>query len=716
MLQHRWFRQSSISTVLLAGLMPLVCHASFDSGCSPTLTLGNQHYDACSNLPILDPANDNETNMHLLLLDMGLAQLEPPRQDSKVWDAIYGVVPFDYESFREAISAKIPNKRLAADSGGDNDYRYEERCQTNKPGTRLFSTQVLNNRLLPQTEKNSLIEQRQSIADACSGNLPFISVNQAMSPTARLYASYMNGAIAFYNGDYATARKIFQALSLVNDPWLRETATYMLVRTAINQTFNSGKDEYGDLDLNKVDKASLTDTFSSISNYFTKYPTGQYAASTRGLLRRAYWMGGQQKKLMTEIIWQLQNSNSRQYNLEINKLPEEVSRRIFDSKLFKKEELTDPFFLGVYDLMYMRDSSAKGYKAISWNELTAQKELFKNQPEFFQYLQACHLYFIQKKPQQALDYLPKQLPDKIGNYLQLSQLVLKGRVMESLQQRDEAYTYWNNLLDRSSNPYQYATIEMALAINLQDRADIAAFFGKDSKIKQNNIKSLMISQAANSDLLQQIINSADSTANEKLAATYTLLDKSLYYQNYQLFVDSFKYLPKNAASYKGYESKDESLQNQPSFANFLWKGHQISKTLKCSNLLDTIKVLAGNPKDEMGRLCYAEYVRLTTDYYAFSSDSAADGGKLSTLGELPQPFKGEEFSRAQVYQDIMQSGTASAELKAYVLYRAVNCYAPSGINDCGGKDVDKDTRKAWFQRLKQDYPTSSWAKSLSYYW
>jgi hypothetical protein len=44
------------------------------------------------------------------------------------------------------------------------------------------------------------------------------------------------------------------------------------------------------------------------------------------------------------------------------------------------------------------------------------------------------------------------------------------------------------------------------------------------------------------------------------------------------------------------------------------------------------------------------------------------------------------------------------------------CYAPSGYNDCGGEDVDKAVRKAWFQQLKRDYPGSVWAKSLKYYW
>ena len=53
---------------------------------------------------------------------------------------------------------------------------------------------------------------------------------------------------------------------------------------------------------------------------------------------------------------------------------------------------------------------------------------------------------------------------------------------------------------------------------------------------------------------------------------------------------------------------------------------------------------------------------------------------------------------------------------AYALYRAVNCYAPSGNNQCGGADVPQEQRRAWFQQLKRDYAGSQWAQKLRYYW
>ena len=67
--------------------------------------------------------------------------------------------------------------------------------------------------------------------------------------------------------------------------------------------------------------------------------------------------------------------------------------------------------------------------------------------------------------------------------------------------------------------------------------------------------------------------------------------------------------------------------------------------------------------------------------------------------------------KVSITADVSAPGKAYAAAgdKAYALYRAINCYAPSGNNSCGGSDVDKSVRKAWFQRLKGDYAKSSWA-------
>ncbi len=65
---------------------------------------------------------------------------------------------------------------------------------------------------------------------------------------------------------------------------------------------------------------------------------------------------------------------------------------------------------------------------------------------------------------------------------------------------------------------------------------------------------------------------------------------------------------------------------------------------------------------------------------------------------------------------VMVDQKAGTEDKAFALYRAVECYASVGDNHCGGKDVDKSTRKAWFNRLKKEFGNTAWAREAKYYY
>ena len=69
-----------------------------------------------------------------------------------------------------------------------------------------------------------------------------------------------------------------------------------------------------------------------------------------------------------------------------------------------------------------------------------------------------------------------------------------------------------------------------------------------------------------------------------------------------------------------------------------------------------------------------------------------------------------------IYRDVIASPSASADDKAFALNRAVRCYQPTGYNSCGGQDVEKAVRKAWYDRLRKQYAATAWAKELKYYW
>ena len=79
-------------------------------------------------------------------------------------------------------------------------------------------------------------------------------------------------------------------------------------------------------------------------------------------------------------------------------------------------------------------------------------------------------------------------------------------------------------------------------------------------------------------------------------------------------------------------------------------------------------------------------------------------------------FPGEPYARGEVYKKLIGSSATPARERAYALYRAINCYAPANNNTCGGKDVEKAQRKAWYDQLKAQYGATTWAKSLRFYW
>ena len=78
-------------------------------------------------------------------------------------------------------------------------------------------------------------------------------------------------------------------------------------------------------------------------------------------------------------------------------------------------------------------------------------------------------------------------------------------------------------------------------------------------------------------------------------------------------------------------------------------------------------------------------------------------------------FQGKAFTRGEVYKRLIKTGP-KGDLQAYALYRAIMCYSPSGINDCADEEVAKSVRKQWYDQIKSDYPNTTWAKSLKYYW
>jgi hypothetical protein len=155
------------------------------------------------------------------------------------------------------------------------------------------------------------------------------------------------------------------------------------------------------------------------------------------------------------------------------------------------------------------------------------------------------------------------------------------------------------------------------------------------------------------------------------------------------------------------------------FTRGTWSGEDYA----CPALAATVGVLARSPADAKAKLCLGEFYRLNGfDEFGRSAGGAGEDEGPSAkrsepkLGAGPEQFPGKPAFRDDLYAQVIADPRAPAAEKAYALFRAVNCYAPSKSNSCSTKSAAESVRRGWFQQLKRDYPASPWAKQLRYYW
>ena len=118
------------------------------------------------------------------------------------------------------------------------------RCASNNQQTALIYLQQLSQ------ATDIPAEEQQSLAPKPSGHIASCDAEQSQqaellpaniqSPNGLLFANYLQGALAFYNGDFTQAMVAFNALSLSPQPWLKETASYMKGRVFLNSAQQNG--------------------------------------------------------------------------------------------------------------------------------------------------------------------------------------------------------------------------------------------------------------------------------------------------------------------------------------------------------------------------------------------------------------------------------------------------------------------------------------------
>ena len=307
-------------------------------------------HSPCDSVPFLSPSNDTRLNLQLLLIDAGRLTASPyPSQYVPPRDVAILLVPFRVWLVQEAT----PRGRNLNSREGEPTAEYAQgegsRCSTSGAGLHAFEDAV-GAAGLPSDEASMLQAARGSLTVDCDARpaSPWMPPKGLHSELGRQFAIYIAGTDAFYAGRFTIAVVHFQKLTHSSNDWLKETSQYMLGRTLINSAQAEAFGEWGELKPESADKANLKDAEAAFELYLRRFPHGRYAASARGLLRRVYWLGGDQNRLAASYERAF-TSPKDESNVTLSDLVQE-----FDSKLLpvgRFNQITSPHVLAVIDLM-----------------------------------------------------------------------------------------------------------------------------------------------------------------------------------------------------------------------------------------------------------------------------------------------------------------------------------------------------------------------------
>ncbi len=399
----------------------------------------------CNNLPALGPGNDTRVNLLLLLFDR---HGTPPERPSA--PLVPATDPFvgRWSDFRDRFSLLRPRTQQDTLPG-------KAHAAAATPAVRGdFEAALGAASDLPPDERTILSSARKALAPTCD-KWPAPPIDNAFqhlrSTSGQAFAAYLRGATAFYDGRFDEAVTAFNSLKESAQPWIADTAAYMVARVEVNRMQAGAFDQYGDFRGSaNVDQQAATRAEASLNAYLQDHPKGQYAASARGLLRRVNWLAGRNDKLTAQYAELLAMPPATR-GISDDALADEI-----DSKLLPQltpQMTSDPTLLAVVDLMRMRGNKAAPANksaSIGLDELEAQRPAFGAASPLFDYLLAVHAFYIDHDNATVLKLLPDATRRRDGDNLWFSRQLLRGLALEAAGDRN-ARGFWIELYPGARN-------------------------------------------------------------------------------------------------------------------------------------------------------------------------------------------------------------------------------------------------------------------------
>ncbi|AWH89203.1 hypothetical protein [Limnobaculum parvum] len=575
-----------------------------------------------------------------------------------------------------------------------------------------FFQLLIDDKALTPEQRKDLAHQRVNLLV----NPELADVSTAVFPEKSHAAdlhNYLLSAAYFYNGNFSEATTGFQNLLKANQPWVAETATYMLFRVALNQSIEHALDEYEMFDVTKSDKNLTSLAAQKAKEYLAAYPTGRYAASTQDLYRRIHWFASD----WNELAKSSEQALGRAANLEmLQTLINEVDTKLLSSDAWQSSENQfvsapdTPMLTLTQTLRRLREGYQSRPNAIlvTEAEINGYKPMFEKagMASAWNYLHSVWLFYLPKDYAKVESSIPAATTQALTDTVDFSLQVLLGQALQAEKKWPQAEAHWRHLLTLKTTAIQQQFLQLMLTNSLAYQGKPELVFAANSPVTSLRFRSLVLKDVADASLLRQQVTSGVNN-EERVIALHTLLTRDLITGNYSDYLKD-RALGKDSVSLKF----DKSTLGDVNITVFDWDGSNTEKGYHCASLDKTAEILAQQPKDGHALNCMGEFFRLTETRV----NTEREYGLQWQLNDAPAMFKGKEQSRLTHYQQVIANANAEPEDKSYALYRAIMCYSPSGYNRCDGQEIDNSVRKSWFQQLKRDYKGSVWAEKLRYYW
>ncbi len=703
-MKRQTIRSLAGAALLAASGTALACA---DSGCHPAWNLfgGNS---ACHSHAVIAPGNDTRINLYALVRDaagqgLGGKIKPPPGYEAEE----FGQTFLNWNELKQSVfpSDVQPDWSSAGDARG----------QGLAAAAPAFAAAMAANKALPAAERSLLSTARARLLQTHNGPAEGEAVmpwpTGIASAAGKEYLAYLQAADAFYGKRWDEAREGFAKLGRAGDPWVAETAAYMVARTELAAASANSIDEYGFFQgVKTVDKAATARGQGALSAYLKAWPQGRYVASARGLERRALWLAADFGKLAQRYEDMLAATAPASEQM-VGLVQEIDNKLLFDSEN-TAPRATGPLLLATIDLMQLRvgdpaDKNSDVKPGIDAATLAGQQAAFMRAPDLYSFVLANHAFYVAKDYARVLKLIPDDARRASYGPLAFSRQVLRGQALAALGDRNET-GFWRELIGGAEAVWQRPTVELALAMNLERRGQVAAVFAKDSPITDPLTRAILLAHSAGPDLLRSAAMTS-AQPQERDEALFVLLYKQLSRGNYAGFVSN-----------RPLARADAPLDGKFTFARYpalglgvFASGRTMEAGFACPALTATAQALAADPRAIHAQLCLGEFWRLN----GFDDFSVLDvAPRANELGGAVSGFPGVPNRRGSFYEAAIADPRAAPADKAYALFRLVRCYAPSGNNSCGGTEASKAQRKAWFDRLHRDYPKSVWAQKLRVYW